>query len=272
MPFAETNHAQIHYLLEGQFSKPALILSNSLGADFSMWDPQIPEFLKSFRVLRSDTRGHGQSSVTPGPYSIEQLAKDVLALADAQQFKRFHFCGLSMGGQIGMWLAANAPQRLNKVVLCSTGAKIGTPEMWNARIATVRKEGMKNVAAAAIERWFTPAFRVKNPSTIAKIQKILETTNLEGYAACCAGLRDFDFREQLSKIRTPALLVSGTHDPATTPADGQFLADHIAGARYVELNGAHLSNIEDARRFTQEVSAFLNSQEKRLALNKSRPA
>ena len=255
----ESNHAQIYYALEGQPANPVLILSNSLGADFSMWDPQMPKFLQSFRVLRSDTRGHGRSSVTPGPYSIEQLAKDVLALADSQQFERFHFCGLSMGGQIGMWLAANAPERLKKVVLCSTAAKIGTPEMWNPRIATVLKEGMKNVAAGAIERWFTPAFRANNPSIIAHIQKVLETTDPEGYAACSAAVRDFDFREKLNTIRTPTLVISGTHDPATTPSDGQFLANRISGARYVELNGAHLSNIEDADRFTQEVCTFLNS-------------
>ncbi|HYY72193.1 MAG TPA: 3-oxoadipate enol-lactonase [Candidatus Bathyarchaeia archaeon] len=258
MPFGKSADAQIHYSLEGPPAKPALILSNSLGADFSMWDPQIPEFSKSFRVLRSDTRGHGKSSVTPGPYTIDQLAKDVLTLADSQHFERFHFCGLSMGGQIGMWLAANAPQGLNKVILCSTAAKIGGPEMWDARIATVLKEGMKNVAAAAIERWFTPSFRAKNPSVIAHIQKVLETTSPEGYAASCAGLRDFDFRDKLNNIRTSTLIISGTHDPATTPADGHFLADRIGGARYVELNGAHLSNIEDADRFTREVLSFLN--------------
>lgn len=259
MPFAKSIDAQIHYSVEGHSANPALILSNSLGADFSMWDPQIPEFTKSFRVLRSDTRGHGKSSVTPGPYSIEQLAKDVLALADSQQFERFHFCGLSMGGQIGIWLAANAPQRLNKVVLCSTAAKIGTPEMWNPRIATVLKEGMKNVAAAAIERWFTAAFRAKNPSVVAKIHKILEATSPEGYTACSAAVRDFDFREKLNNIRTPTLIISGTHDPATTPADGQFLVNQIPGARYAELHGAHLSNIEDADRFTREVLSFLKS-------------
>lgn len=259
MPFIRSAGAQIHYSLEGLPGKPALILSNSLGADLSMWDSQMPEFLQSFRILRSDTRGHGKSSVSPGPYSIEQLAKDVLALADSLQLDRFHFCGLSMGGQIGMWLAAHAPQRLNKVILCSTAAKIGTPEMWNARIATVLKEGMKNVAPAAIERWFTAGFRAKNPSAIASIQKPLESTSPEGYAACSAAVRDFDSREQLNKIHTPTLIISGTHDPATTPADGHFLADHIAGARYVELNGAHLSNIEDAARFTREVLSFLNS-------------
>jgi len=186
MPFVKLADAQIYYSLEGQTSQPALILSNSLGADFSMWDSQIPEFSKSFRVLRSDTRGHGKSSVTPGLYTIEQLAKDVLALADALEFERLHFCGLSMGGQIGMWLAANAPQRLNKLVLSSTAAKIGTAEMWNARIATVRKEGMKNVAAAAIERWFTPPFRAKEASTIANTRKTLEATHPDGYAASAA--------------------------------------------------------------------------------------
>jgi 3-oxoadipate enol-lactonase len=258
MLFVHSNHAQIHYALEGPPGKPVLVLSNSLGTDFSMWDPQIPEFGKSLRILRYDTRGHGKSSVTPGPYSIEQLAKDVLALADSLKLDRFHFCGLSMGGMIGMWLAAHAPQRLSKLVLSSTAAKIGTPETWNARIDTVRKQGMKPVAAATIERWFTPAFRAKNPSAVAGIQRILEAGNPEGYVSCCVAVRDFDFRLQLSETRTPTLVISGTHDPATTPADGHFLADHIPGARYVELNGAHLSNIEDAERFMREVSGFLN--------------
>jgi 3-oxoadipate enol-lactonase len=258
MPFAASDHAQIHYAFEGQPGKPVLVLSNSLGTNFSMWDAQLPGFLKSFRVLRSDTRGHGQSSATPGPYSIEQLAKDVLDLADALKFDRFHFCGLSMGGMIGMWLSFNAPQRLNKLVLCNTSAKIGTPEMWNARIGTVRKQGMKLVAAATMERWFTTAFRAKNPHTVAGIQNMVEGVNPEGYAANCAAVRDFDFRRKLHRIHTSTLVISGTHDPATTPADGHFLAEHIRGARYVELNAAHLSNIEDAQHFTHEVVTFLN--------------
>jgi 3-oxoadipate enol-lactonase len=259
MPLAESDHAQIHYAFEGQPGKPVLVLSNSLGTNFSMWDPQIPDFLKSFRVLRCDTRGHGQSSVTPGPYSIERLAKDVLALADALKIETFHFCGLSMGGMIGMWLALNAPQRVDKLVLCSTAAKIGTLEMWNARIDTVRKQGMKPVAAATMERWFTAVFRAKNSQIVAGIQKMVEAVNPEGYAANCAAIRDFDSREHLHRTHTSTLVMSGTHDPATTPADGQFLAAHIAGARYVELNAAHLSNIEDADRFTREGVTFLSS-------------
>jgi 3-oxoadipate enol-lactonase len=259
MSFVDSNHARIHYELEGPAGKPALVLSNSLGTDFSMWDSQIQEFTKSFRVVRYDTRGHGKSSVPPGPYSAEQLANDVLTLADSLKLERFHFCGLSMGGMTGMWLAANAPQRLSKLVICSAAGKFGTPEMWNARIETVRKNGMKPVAAATMERWFTLAFRAKNPSVIAKIQKMVESVHPSGYTSNCAAVRDFDFREKLGQIRISTLVASGTHDPATTPADGRFLADHISGARYVELDGAHLANIEDADRFTREVSRFLDS-------------
>jgi 3-oxoadipate enol-lactonase len=255
----DLNGTQIHYAPEGQAGHPALVLSNSLGTNFHMWDPQIPEFTKSLQVVRYDTRGHGKSSVTPGPYSIEQLAKDVLALTDVLKLDRFHFCGLSMGGMIGMWLAVNAPERLNKLVLCNTAAKIGTAEMWNTRIDKVRKEGMKPIAAAAIERWFSSTFRQKNPPSIASTLKTLEETNPEGYAANCAAVRDFDFRQQLHAIRTPTLIISGTHDPATPPADGQFLTNNIQGARFVELNAAHLSNIEEANRFTSEVVNFLNS-------------
>ncbi|HXY23722.1 MAG TPA: 3-oxoadipate enol-lactonase [Candidatus Acidoferrum sp.] len=255
----DANGARIHYALEGRVGKPILVLSNSLGTNFQMWDPQAAAFQKSFRLLRYDTRGHGKSSVTQGPYSIEQLAKDVLALADALKIDRFHFCGLSMGGMIGMWLGANASHRLGKLVLCNTAAKIGSAEMWNTRIETVRKQGMKPVAAAAIERWFSPAFRQKNPPSIASTHKTLEETSLEGYAANCAAVRDFDFRERLCAIRTSTLVISGTHDPATPPADGQFLTKNIPNARFVELNAAHLSNIEDAERFTREVVNFLNS-------------
>ncbi len=270
MPIFKAGEARIHYALEGQSGSPVLVFSNSLGANYSMWNPQIPEPRKKFRVLRYETRGHGQSSSTPGPYSIELLAKDVLALLDvlakdvlalldAMDLERVHFCGLSMGGMIGMWLAVNAPERLNKLVLCNTAARIGTSESWNARIEGIRKNGMKSVASAVVERWFTPAFRQKAPATIANTLKMLENANPEGYAACCAAVRDFDYQEQLSRIRVSTLVISGAHDPATPPADGRFLAQQIPGARYVELNAAHLSNIEDQDRFNNELAAFLNS-------------
>ena len=145
-----------------------LVFSSSLGANYSMWNSQVPEFRKNLHVLRYDTRGHGQSPPTPGPYSIELLGKDVIAVLDALELDRVHFCGLSMGGMIGMWLAVNAPERLNKLVLSNTAAKIGTAETWNARIQAVQKGGMKSVASAILERWFTPAFRQKAPETMAR--------------------------------------------------------------------------------------------------------
>jgi 3-oxoadipate enol-lactonase len=259
MPTVKSGEARIHYALEGQSGAPVLVFSNSLGANYSMWDPQVREFRSQFRVLRYDPRGHGQSSPEPGPYSIELLAKDVLVLLDALDLDRVHFCGLSMGGMVGMWLGVNAPERIHKLALCNTGAKIGTPEGWNARIDAVQKNGMKSVASATVERWFTPAFRAKAPATVASIQKMLEEANAEGYAGCAAAVRDFDFREQVSKIRLPTLVIAGAHDPGTPPSDGRFLAQQIPGARYAELNAAHLSNIEDQDRFNNELEAFLNS-------------
>lgn len=258
MPILKSGEARIHYVLEGQNGSPALVFSNSLGANYSMWDAQAHEFHKKFRVLRYDTRGHGQSSATPGPYSIELLAKDVLALFDELDLDRVHFCGLSMGGMTGMWLGVHAPERLNKLVLCNTGAKIGTLDAWNARIDAVRKNGMKSIAPAVVERWFTPSFRQKSPAVISKTMKMIEEASADGYAACCAALRDCDYREQVAAIRTPTLVITGAHDPATPPADGRFLAQ-IPGARYAELNAAHLSNIEDQDHFNRELAAFLNS-------------
>ncbi len=223
MPIVKFGESRVHYALEGQSGAPVLVFSNSLGANHSMWDPQAAEFRKRFRVLRYDTRGHGQSPVTPGPYSIEQLAKDVIALLDALDLGRVHFCGLSMGGMIGMWLALNAPERLHKLVLSNTAAKIGTSEGWNARIEAVQKNGMKSVASAILERWFTPAFRQHAPETMAS-----------------------------------TLVIAGAHDRATPPDGGRFLAQQIPGARYAELNAAHLSNIEAQDRFNNELAAFLN--------------
>jgi 3-oxoadipate enol-lactonase len=259
MPFTELGDFRCHYFPAGDPDLPVLLFSNSLGTNLSMWSPQLPVFEKQFRVLRYDTRGHGQSTVTPGPYSIEQLGNDVVRLLDDLKLDRVHFCGLSMGGIIGMWLGINAPERLNKLVLCNTAAKIGNAEGWNARIENVRKNGMKSIASAVIERWFTPAFRAKSPDEVAATQVILENINPEGYVANCAAVRDFDGRETISKIRVPTLVIAGAHDPATTPTDGRFLAEKINGAQFAELSAAHISNIEDPDHFNQEVSKFLTA-------------
>jgi 3-oxoadipate enol-lactonase len=257
MPFAELKDVRIRYELDGPENVPVLMFSNSLGADVTMWTPQLPAFSKDFRILRYDKRGHGQSSVTPGPYTIEQLGKDVVALLDSLQIDRVNFCGLSMGGSTGLWLGLNAPQRLTKLVLCNTGAKIGNAEGWNTRIETVRKSGMKGISAGVMERWFTAKFREAEPAQVDRVQKVLEGHNPEGYVACCAAVRDFDCRELVAGIHTPTLVIAGSHDPATPPALGHFLAEKISGARCVELDASHISNMEQPERFTAELRRFL---------------
>ena len=259
MPFADLSDVCIHYSLTGPESAPVLVLSNSLGANFSMWDPQLSAFNSHYRLLRYDTRGHGQSSVAPGTYSIEILANDVLHLLDALNISRAHFCGLSMGGQTGIWLGVHAPHRLNKLVLCNTGAKIGSAESWNTRIDAVLSRGMADVSAAIISRWFTPNFIAAQLELVASTKAILESANPLGYTACSAAVRDFDAREQLPSISAPTLVIAGDQDQATPPADGQFIANHVPGARFAVLSAAHLSNIEAAERFTSTVTNFLSA-------------
>ena len=258
MPFADLGDMRIRYELTGS-ARPVLVFSNSLGTDYSMWDPQMAHLSRHFRILRYDTRGHGGSSVTPGDYTIEQLGGDVIALLDALDLDRVDFCGLSMGGTTGMWLGIHAPERFDRIVLCSTAAKIGSPETWNSRVATVRKDGMKPVAAAVIERWFTPEFRASHPEKVAPVQRMLENSPPDGYASCCAAIRDADLRELVSRIQSRTLVIFGAKDPVASAADAQFLVSQIQGSKIAELNASHLSNVEQAEQFTQAVSQFLSS-------------
>lgn len=264
MPFADLKDTRIHYDLTGPASLPVLVFSNSLGTDFTMWDAQFEAFSKRFRLLRYDTRGHGKSVVTPGPYTIKQLAKDVLDLLDHLQLTRVYFCGLSMGGLTGMWLGMHAPERLHKIVLCNTALKIGTPEGWNARIEKVRRNGMLSIAPSVLGIWFTPAFRSGFPETVQFATNMLVAIPADGYIACCAAIRDADFRGETSGnsigcIGLPTLIITGARDSATTPSDGRAIADRVLGAQYLELPAAHLSNIEAASAFTMEVGRFLTA-------------
>lgn len=257
MAFADLGDVRIRYEVEGAGDTPVVMLSNSLGADLTMWDRQAAAWRGKFRLLRYDTRGHGKSSVTPGPYTIEQLGRDALRLLDALKLQRVHFCGLSMGGQTGMWLGLHAAERVGKLVLCNTAAKIGTLESWGARIGAVRKGGMRAVSGAVIERWFTAEFREREPERVAVVQRLLEATKAQGYIANCEAVRDFDCRERLGEIRVPTLVIAGSADISTPPADGLWVAEKIPGAKYVEVNAAHLSSIEDEARFTKAIGDFL---------------
>ncbi|MDN5515040.1 3-oxoadipate enol-lactonase [Ectopseudomonas composti] len=262
MPAVRLADGDLNYLLEGPAGAPVLVLSNSLGTDLHMWDAQIEAFTQHFQVLRYDTRGHGASLVTDGPYSIEQNGRDVLALLDALGIAKAHFCGLSMGGLIGQWLGINAPERIERLVLCNTAAKIGTPEVWNPRIEMVLAEGeqaMRGLRDASISRWFTADFAEAEPGKVEPIVGMLAQTSPEGYAANCAAVRDADYREQLGSIIAPTLIVCGSGDPVTTVEDGRFMQARIAGAELVAFHAAHLSNVQAGDEFSQRVLDFLRS-------------
>ena len=243
--------------MDGAADAPVLVLSNSLGTNLSMWEPQMAELSRGFRVLRYDTRGHGESSVTPGSYSIERLGRDVVALLDRLAIESAHFCGLSLGGMTGMWLAIHAPTRVFRLALCNTAAYMAPADLWNGRIDQVRGGGMDAIVESVLARWFTPAFLARSPDIAASVRQMVLATPADGYIACCAAIRDMDQREAIAGISAPTLVIAGTHDPATPPADGRFIADRIEGARYVELPAAHLSNIEAARDFTAALLDFL---------------
>ncbi len=257
MPFLDTGTGKLYYQIDGPDNAPVLVLSNSLGTTLAMWLPQLPALTEHFRVLRYDTRGHGQSDVTPGPYSIAQLGRDVVSLLDGLNIPAAHFCGLSMGGMTGIWLGVNAPSRIRRLVLCNTSAAIGVPEVWNTRIAKVKQDGMDSIIDAVLERWFTADFLAHAPAQAERVRQMLRNTPAEGYVANCAAVRDMDQRSELARITSPTLVIGGKHDKATPPEHGELIARAIPGAKYVELNAAHLSNWEVAQAFTQQLLSFL---------------
>ena len=257
MPFAPITGGQIHYRLNGNQELPALVLSNSLGTDLSMWDLQVPAFTRQFRVLRYDSYGHGASSFASGGFRIDKLGQDVIGLLDHLGIATVSFCGLSVGGLVGQWMGLNAAKRVGKLVLCNTAAHIGTADGWNARIDAVNKGGIPSISTGILERWFTPPFHGREPGTVDRFRKILEATRPESYVATCAAIRDADLRGEVSKIRAQTLVIAGTQDKATPPEGGRYLTERIAGSKYVELDTAHLSNVELPEEFSGEVLKFL---------------
>jgi 3-oxoadipate enol-lactonase len=257
MPFATVDDVRVHYRIDGPADGPVLVLAHSLGADLTMWDAQVAALAGAFRVLRYDARGHGASSVPPGPSTVERLARDALGLLDAVGVPRAHFCGLSLGGMVGVWLAAHAAGRVGRLVLANTAARIGTPQSWNARIDAVQRGGLVAVAPTVLDRWFTPGFRERRPEAVVAVRRALLATPTDGYAAGCAAVREADLRDAARAVAVPTLVIAGTHDVATPPTDSRWLADAIPGARYCELAAAHVSNVEAAEEFTAAVSDFL---------------
>jgi 3-oxoadipate enol-lactonase len=257
MPFAPVEGGQIHYQIDGRRNLPVLVLSNSLGTNISMWDDQIPAFTNHFQVLRYDSYGHGKSTFSAGGFKIDRLGRDVVKLMAHLGLESVHFCGLSVGGIVGQWLALNAGERLNKIALCNTGAKIGTVESWNARIQAVETGGMSSISQTILERWFMPSFHEREPAMVDRFRKMIEATSSDAYVATCAALRDADLRSDVLRIRTKTLVVTGTHDTSIPPESGRYLHEQIHGSTYVELDAAHLSNAEVPQRFSEEVLNFL---------------
>ncbi len=261
MPHADPGDLRLHYEIDGPLEGPLLVLSHSIGTTTGMWSHVGPKLAKHFRVLGYDTRGHGDSSVPVGPYTIADLGNDVLALLDALDIRRCIFCGLSLGGMTGIWLGIHAPERLEKLILANTAARIGTHESWNARIRAVERGGMALIADAVLERWFTREFRQDSPEIVAPVRKMFLDTPPDGYVACCAAIRDADFTEDVKAISIPALVIAGRDDPATPPGDGRVLARNISGARYMELETAHLSAVENPEGFSAAVHEFALDKE-----------
>lgn len=252
----------VHHAIDGPADGPVVVLSNSIGSDLRMWEPQVkPLTDNGFRVIRYDTRGHGRSPVPPGPYRVADLGGDLLALLDSLSLDRVHLVGLSVGGMTGMWLGQNAPERLRSLVLCCTSARPGNPRMWHDRAARVRVDGMADIAAASIGRWMTEAWRTANPERAAMLQEMTARTPAEGYASCCEALAELDLVPGLAGIDLPTTVISGAQDLALPPAHGRLIAEHIPGARYEEVDqAAHLGNYEQPARFSELILQTVKGQ------------
>jgi 3-oxoadipate enol-lactonase / 4-carboxymuconolactone decarboxylase len=258
MPLIELGRLRHHYRIDGPDDAPVLLFSHSLGCDLGQWDMQTAHFQSYFRVVRYDIRGHGSTAATLGDYTIELLASEVLAIADALGLHNFAFCGLSLGGMIGQWIAAYAGERLTHLVLANTSSRYLNPELMEEGRKAVRERGMAAVAEGAIQRFFSPEFLASDSSAIANTRRTLLATEPAGYVGCCAAVRDLNQTSLLASIRTPTLIVSGDKDVSTPwQGHGEVLAREIAHARVVHLPSGHLSNLERPRSFSAALLRFL---------------
>jgi 3-oxoadipate enol-lactonase len=257
MPMVDADGTQLHVEIDGKPDSPPLMLSNSLGTNLHMWDDQAKALSKRFRVIRYDQRGHGRSAAPEGPYSIERLARDVIAILDALEVKQTHFCGLSMGGMTGMWLARYAPDRFDKLVLSNTAPKSQTPDTWNLRIRTVLAKGIGAVADTVLGIWFTKEYRERTPQTVARMREMMVANDAKGYCGCCSAIRDMDQRWFISDIKLPTLIVAGKQDNATPLSASEFMASRITGSKLVSLDAGHISNVEQTAGFTAALEKFL---------------
>jgi 3-oxoadipate enol-lactonase len=248
----------VHHRFDGPDDAPVLMLSNSLGTSLEMWDEQVPALAERFRVLRFDQRGHGETPAPAGPYSIAELGRDALELLDSSGVERASFCGVSLGGMMGMWFAINAPDRIDRLVLCCTSAHMPPPEMWVERAAAVRADGMAAVVDATLERWFTPA---ADEPRVELARRMLLATSPEGYAAGCEAIAEHDLRTQIRAIGAPTLVIAAEDDPSTPPDHGRLIAESIPSAHLRLLPDArHLIAIERPDEVAQVLLGHLTAE------------
>jgi 3-oxoadipate enol-lactonase/4-carboxymuconolactone decarboxylase len=258
LPFTTVDDARLFYRLEGNANRPVLVFSHSLGVDHNLWDPQTADLLPHFRILRYDTRGHGASDAPAGDYSIERLASDVLGLADTLGISTFAFCGISLGGFIGQWLAARAHGRVSHLILANTSPHAGPASNWETRKQAVVSGGMSAVGDMFYQRSFMPETLARGEPRAESLLRTFLGTNPVGYASCCAAVRDMNQTAMLRDIRVPTLVIAGDKDVATPwEGHGEVLAREIRSARAIHLPAAHLSNVERPRSFSAALLDFL---------------
>ncbi|MEO8264172.1 MAG: 3-oxoadipate enol-lactonase [Ilumatobacteraceae bacterium] len=248
---------RIAYSTAGRPWRPPLIVTHSLGSDHRMWEPQVQALKEHYYIVSIDNIGHGESDVPARDYSVADMAAGVLAVADTEELGRFHYCGLSVGGITGQWLGVHHPDRLVSLTLSNTAAKIGAPDLWNERISIARSQGMGALVDGVIARWFSPGFAERAPDRFALARQTFLATDPNGYAGVCAALRDADLREVVGSIAVPTMVIGGADDQATPIEQTRWLHSQIGDSRLVELDAAHLSNLDREQEFTAALEAFL---------------
>jgi 3-oxoadipate enol-lactonase len=261
MPLANVNGSLLYYSVEGPGNGEAVMLSNSLASDLTIWKFQAPALIEAgYRVLRFDSRGHGQSESPPGPYSIEMLALDALGLIDFLGLEKIHFCGISLGGMIGQKLGSCYGNRLYSLILCDTTSYTASPEIWDERIQIVRKNGLTAVVDATIDRWFTKAGQERLPEEVEAIRRIILNTPVEGYLGCCSAIRSLDLRDAIHSISNRTLILVGEQDQGTPVSEAEFLHQRIASSEMrIIPDAAHLVNVEQAAVFNEILLEFLGN-------------
>ena len=260
MPMIDADGCLLNVSVEGRDGGPTLMLSNSLGSTMQMWEPQMKALTQVFRVIRYDRRGHGKSSVPPGPYSLERFGRDVLAILDDLNIAKSPLVR-PVDGRHGRAMAGRKRlQRFGKIVLANTTCHYPDPTRWNDRIKAVKQGGIAAVADAVMAGWLTADFREREPQIAANMKAMMLTTPVEGYIACCEALSTLDQRELLPKIKSPTLVIAGRHDMSTTVADAEFMRSRIPGASMTILDAAHISNVEQPHAFTDALVGFLTQR------------